>query len=297
MSQYISFDVEVVPAAACFDVLRSVWCTEFFKPAALTGCSYRKKRSLHFVLSGYEVLRFIGAQLSGKSRIPKSVEILAETGDKTYEYLSGIATDLRRKKLRELTAAKHPSFARFDNDLLFSFLDEPPLTPAVLSSAAKWFESNNHSLFELSGTVDLSDNGDGAPPWGRSFEYAALNSKGKPVSGGHVVSILFSAPDGGEDKARLTVFAGSTIWLRHPDRVRNPHSLGGRASPEMADKLLSRLVGLCRQLAEPNVNRITYSSLGIGDSFFRFDGKRIEDFFQSGVGDLHLPSENSDTTH
>jgi len=170
-----------------------------------------------------------------------------------------------------------------------SFVSEPSLDQRVFEECQGWINAHKYACLTLYGTVDLSSNDSPEIRWKDSYEFGLLDSQGSLFMKGPFVEIKVSTPDDWKDKARISVYADSTIWLRHPEEVRNAHALGGRMTPDLADQLLSRFIDLCRMVATPNRDKIIYSSLGIGDDFLRYDGARIQNAFTTGLQDLNLP--------
>jgi hypothetical protein len=178
---------------------------------------------------------------------------------------------------------------RLDSEFLLTKADGPSLSSSDLRECEKWVEDCSGASIDLDGAVDLCDPDHPELPLHDCYEFAGVSSIGEIVIGGPFLHLHCVTPDDGQDKARIRVYAMSTVWVRYGESVeRCWHSLGGHISPRLADEYLLRLVKFCRLLLEPNVDRIQYSALGIGDNFRMHDGERVSAAFELGLSGLGL---------
>jgi hypothetical protein len=247
-----------------------------------------RKDGTHWFFSGCDVSGFVAERAWTSGRIPRDVFVSRFTSEEHTRYLNRIADRLLHSQPSDFSVEECP-FDTFVPEYLTSFVSEPSLDPRVFEECQDWIEAQEYAGLSLYGTVDLSANDSSDSRWKESYEFGHPDSQGNLVMKGPFVEIKVSTPDDRENKARITVYADSTIWLRHPEEVRNAHALGGRMTPGLGDEFLSRLIGLCRTIATSNRDKIIYSSFGIGDSFLRYDGERIRNAFTNGLQDLNLP--------
>lgn len=198
--------------------------------------------------------------------------------------LAAVAYNRKRPPLQIGTA--NP---RQDDSLLLRFTDNVSLAESDLRECERWVAACSGARIELAGAIDLSDPQNPALPLHDCYEFVAVASTGEKVNCGPFVSLHCSTPDDGQDKARITLYAWSAVFVRYGDSVeRYWHTLGGHICPRLADVYLQRLVEFCRLLLEPNVGRIQDCSLGIGDNFRMHDADRISAAFDLGLGGLGL---------
>jgi len=287
VSRYIGWNIDIQGASSWYPALLATLDHAFFQPVTLTGISPGRdsdgRRGTDWFLSGCTD----SGHAFWYSEKRLSVKVAATPCPLKADFLARMADALLNQRPEPASP-----FERFDEDLLVSFLEDRPLERSAFEECLKWTQERKFASLELRGSVNLSDSLSVPSIWDRSFDFAGRATDGTIVRGGPFVECNVSTPDEGQDRARLsvdTVF--STIWLRHPEEVRGVHSLGGRATPELADVFLARLVDLCRTIAATSVDKVTYSSLCVGDTFRSYDGDRIYQAFRSGLRDLVIPCE------
>ena len=178
--------------------------------------------------------------------------------------------------------------AHLDDELLVTFTKAPSLSRHDLEDCEKWVSTCRGATIDLEGAVDLSDPANPDLPLRDCFEFVGVASTGARVKGGPFVHLHCTTPDQRQEKSQITIYAWSTVWVTYGDSVeRCWHSLGGHISPRLADEYLVRLASFCRLLVEPNVKRIQYAALGIGDNFYH-DRARISAAFELGLSGLGL---------
>ncbi len=288
MSRYIGWSIDIRGASSWYPALLATRHHNFFRPVTLTGISpgtdSKGGRGTDWFLSGCTD----NGHVFWHSEERLSVKVATTPCALKADYLARMADALLHPE-QEIPPSP---FERFDEDLLVSFLDDRPLERCAFEECMKWTQERKYAFLELRGSVNLSDSLSVPSMWDHSFEFAGRATDGTIVSGGPFVECKVSTPDERQDRAHLsvdTIF--STIWLKHPEEVRSAHTLGGRATPELADELLARLVDLCRTIAASSVDKITYSSLCVGDTFRRYDGGRICQAFREGLRELSIPCE------
>jgi hypothetical protein len=268
----MGFALEIsIPLAAevtIADALAPAFGGSFFQPVAM-GAIERNTPGNDWFLAGYALEHFLGVVLAVKIRPPASISLFSSLDAELNTYQQQCADAVKGAAL--WNRPRSP-FERVDAQVGVTVLEPKHLPDDALIALTRWTDRFRRASISVYGSIPLALQRPAESTWSRAFSEAGPTEDSQSTSLAPFLNLnSYATPSVGR---LLIIRTQDLVWLREAQ------ALGGRVTPEDADKNLQELASFARTLAQGKRSKTRAIELSMDGRFYTREEARIRAAFR-----------------